>query len=325
MDESKDDFASCFTLSNLIESANKCYKNVKWKNQAQRFMQNCITHCRELQIELFNNTYDVQEAKQFSISERGKTRIIKPVSFRDRVVQRCLCDYYLYDIVEKISILDISACLKDRGTSYASDRIITHLNNTPFNGWILQFDFSNYFKSIDHNLLISFINNLTKDARILNLMNTIINKSKEGLELGSHLNQLLATIYPINLDKSFLKTKGCIGYHRYMDDGIVFYKTKEDALNGLSMLKKYCKDSKLQISDHKTFITKASHPIIFCKLRYKKYNGGVKVSVRKPQTRRLTRHIKSVRKNPKIDIDLVLASAKGYINRGDSDLSRLIE
>lgn len=329
MDKSSvSNFADCFTFSHLMRAANICASGVNWKHQVQQFMEHRLTYCAKLYHELHDGTYKPSKSQQFCVVERGKARHIKSVNFRDRVVQRCLCDHVLVPLIEQTVIEDNSACLKGRGLDYAFDRVRAFLSKCPIDGWVLQFDFSNYFATIDQGKLLGILRKLVDDDQTYRVIETIIRDDKQGLELGSHVSQICAVLYPDELDRAMLYTDGLVGYHRYMDDGLDAYDTKEHASAALDVLKLYVEAMGLKLNAKKTHVNRATHPIVFCKRRFRKKAGGVRVTLRKKQTRRTIRHTRAVLRRSEsvyIDIEPALASIEGHLRSGDADLTRLID
>lgn len=332
MDERLDDFASCFSLANLMQAAIDCYKGVTWKRQPQAFMSRRLTNCNNLLDELMAGTYKPMPVEKFTLNERGKIREVKPVNYRDRVVQRCLADHVLVPTIKRAIIEDNSACLAGRGLSYAYERVRSHATACPADGWVLQFDFSNYFASIDKAKLLVLLADLIEDVRTLRLIEVIVSDDEGGLELGSHVSQLCATIYPTMLDEALISAPGVVGYHRYMDDGIVFCESRDDALFARGVLEAAAHALGLSLSAKKTHINKITQPFVFCKMRFRKLeNGQIAMNVRKQQTRRSIKHAKAVKRladaHPELPIDMepVRASLRGYINKGNVNLSRLID
>lgn len=89
---------------------------------------------------------------------------------------------------------------------------------------------------------------------------------------------------------------------------------------------------RLTASPKKTHINKVVHPFVFCKMRYEKQpDGSVRMVVRKKQSRRSVKHAKNVRAlaerfpEKEIDLDPVRAAMEGYLNRGDEDLTWLVD
>lgn len=303
------DFASCFTLPHLLDAADECYRNVRWKRQAQGFMSRRLTNCAQLLDELEGGDWEPAPVKRFTVCERGKDRDVKPVAFRDRVVQRCFCDHVLVPVVTAYVTDDCSAVLPGRGLASgrranplcAYDRVRAHAAACPRGGWVGRFDFSSYFATIPHDRLLSILSRRIPDSRLMAFLATVIaddetDRSGIGLELGSHVSQLCATAYPTLLDRAMASSLG------------------------------------LTINPRKTCSSPASLPFVFCKMRFSRQaDGSVRMNVRKQQSRRACRHAKSVARrsagHPELDIDIapVRASLEGYLQRGDADLSGLVK
>lgn len=148
-----------------------------------------------------------------------------------------------------------------------------------------------------------------------------------GLELGSHVSQLLAMWYPTDLDRMMERQEGIVGYHRYMDDGIAIFDCKAHALDGMELFIREAEARGYAMNPNKTHCNRATHPFVFCKEKYVKRGSKVRVTIRKPQTHRSIRHVKRViRKSEHVFIDLVSlkASTEGYLDRADNKLSRLL-
>lgn len=331
MDERFYDFASCFTLTNLMKAARDCCKGTDWKYQPQSFMARRLTNCAKLLEELEYGTYHPSPVKKFTVRERGKLREVKPVNFRDRVVQRCICDHVLVPLMESVVSPDNSACLKGRGLTYAFERVRQHAADCPYDGLLVQFDFSGYFASIDQDTLIRQLAGLIEDPRMFRVLEVTIRDDEQGLELGSHVSQLCATLYLNDIDWLIASMRGVTGYHRYMDDGVIFCASRDAAELALGVLEGESQRLSLKLNKKKTHIEPVRQPFIFCKMRFHRLEDGtVRMNVRKQQSRRAVKHAKSVKelagRKPELDIDLmpVEAALSGYLNRGDADLDRLL-
>lgn len=323
-DEPNDTFAECFTLAHLMESARICAKGTRWKRQVQAFMADRLVNCSKLHRELHSKTYEPTPTMGFRIMERGKTRDIRPVNFRDRVVQRCLCDYMLVPAVLRNMSPDSSACIEGKGLSYAFDNVRRILDAAPWDGWAVQYDFKGYFASIPQDRLMMAIAYIVHDERIRHLVWRIIGEG-DGLELGSHVSQLLATYYPDPMDRAVSALPGCVGMHRYMDDGLAVFDTKPHAKAAKLEIARLAEEMGLSVHPDKTKLVPVRRPIVFCKTRFRKRDGCATANVRKPQTRRSIRHLKAALRLGIENEEGVIASVLGYVNHGDADLTRLIE
>lgn len=312
-----------------MDAARECYRNVTWKRQPQGYMTRMLTECRALQRDLMDGTYRPQEPRRFTIMERGKQREILPVDFRDRVAQRCLCDNYLYERVEDYISADSSACIVGRGLSYAHQRVKEHAERCPLGGWVLQYDFHDYFASIDRRLLNALVAKLVPDERMRWIV-SVMTGEVGGLELGSHVSQILAGAYPTPIDRAIESLPGTVGYHRYMDDGVAFLADRDSAVEARGVFEQMALRMRLVCNPGKTHINRVTAPFVFCKMRYSKQaDGSVRMNVQKKQTRKSVGHAKRVKalaeREPEKGIDLmpVEAALEGYLARGDADLSWL--
>lgn len=327
VDKPNDLLAACFTLGHLLDAAERCSKRVSWKHQVQRFMNDRLCQCAQLRKEVLSGEWEPREVKPFTLMERGKMRRVSPVNMRDRVVDRCLCDNVLSPFIRKTAIADSSACLKGRGPLYARERVKMHLERAPAGAWVFQYDFHDYFHTIDRERLLGLAGEHI-DGCFISLIRKSIGSDGQGLELGSHVCQLLAMWYPTDLDRLMLSTSGLIGYHRYMDDGLAVYDSQANAFAGMTLFVHEAKARGYEMNPKKTHCNRVSHPIVFCKEKYVKRGSNVRITIRKPQTHRNVRHVRRViRVAEDNDIDLVpvKAACEGYLDRADNKMSRLIE
>lgn len=324
------DFSSCFTPYNLIKAANKCFVGVIWKGQVMRFYVNRVEECMTLLYELFHKTYELSLTYQFKINERGKIRNIKSINIRDRVVQRCLCDHILVPLTLGVIIDDNAACLKDRGLSYALGRVRTIVSEAPDDAYVLRFDFKSYFNSLRHDYMFSLLKKFIKDPQTLDLFALILDSNKggesgKGLELGSHVSQICGIFYPDLIDKELIKFPGVIGYHRYMDDGLVICSSKEDAKKIRDFVISYASIFGLTVHQDKTYYSPIKNPITFCQRVITKDGNNVHMSIKRKSIKRSRRHLLKVMKLGGTSEELipVFASILGYWNGADDDLTDL--
>lgn len=263
--------------------------------------------------------------------ERGKPRTIRPVEFRDRVVQRCLCDLALAPAIEGYVSPDCSACLKGRGLGYAYERVRAYAEACPYEGWVFQADFRDYFHTIGERPLAALVAGLLPDPRFQALAMLTVTTGAGGLELGSHVSQLLACAYATPFDRAVASVPGVVGAHRYMDDTIALCAGRESAILVRERAFVASEGLGLSLNRGKTHVNRIGCPFVFCKMRFtKEPDGSVRKNVRKQQSRRSVRHARSVARlagrRPDLGIGLepVRAAIAGYLARGDADLSCLV-
>lgn len=238
----------------------------------------------------------LRDIKEETIRERGKERIITPIRIDERVVQKVLCDYCLTPVIEKKLIYDNGASMRGKGVLFARTRLLKHLRSaiaeygTDF--YVLAFDFKSYFDSIPHktcryvlgkyfeseivDITMQIIKqyHLAKIKKIkdkqerLSMLAKLDNDELRGICLGSQVSQTMALLVPNDLDHYIKDICGVKGYVRYMDDGVVFGKTKEGLTELLGGMKIVCSKLGLQFSEKKTRIAHVNEGFTFLKVRY---------------------------------------------------------
>lgn len=319
-------FDEVFSYKNLYRSYRKCLKGVRWKGTVQRYEMTSLTNLYLTYEELRKGTLETGKFYKFDIIERGKLRHIKSVGIKERVVQRCLCDYCLVPRLSKEFVYDNYACLKDKGYHFAIKRVRYFLikyyrKHHTNDGYILQYDLHHYFDTIPHDELIKKVSLLVDDEDLLNLYIQLVTdfEGDRGIGLGSQISQISALFYPNEIDHHFKGIKELDDYGRYMDDGLTISPSKELLRKCLNDLKRLCDKLGIQLNENKTQISKLSHGFTFLKARFFLTPTG-KVIV-KPNKKGITKNRRKIKKLAKTDmprkelksiIDTILGGLKFY-------------
>ncbi len=319
-------YEEVFTFEHLYNSFQLCKKNVTWKPSIQIFQQNLTIELVKLLDELHSSRgFHTDGFIEFQICERGKMRNIKSVSIRERVVQRCFCDYYLIPLLTHNLIYDNGASLKNKGVTFTLDRLKKHLHNyyhkyNTNEGYILLYDFSNYFNSIDHEALYSKFDPLMLDEKCRKLFHHLVDAFGDvGLGLGSQVSQVSAVAFPNKLDHYLQQYETSESSARYMDDGYVIFHSKQDAENCLIGFMKILDEYKITINKKKVKIVSLKNYFIFLKKRFRLTETGaviVKLSRNNvaKHKRRINKLINMTHEN-KLDIKDVELAHKTWIGQ----------
>jgi len=272
-----DSFDLIADIDNLCASFQRSKKGVSWKESVQRYEANMLRNILKTYRLLLAGKNIQHGFVEFDLRERGKVRHIKSIHISERIVQKCLCDQVLVPILSNGLIYDNGASMKGKGVHFALRRFIMHLskfyrhNVNSNKGYYLSIDFSKYFDSIDHEILMKMFEKDIKDKRVLALTRNFISVFGEGksLGLGSQVSQISAVYFPNRLDH-FIKEKLQIKYYgRYMDDLYLIHESKDYLKYCLDEIQKICEQLKITINMKKTRIDKLEHGINFLKGKYK--------------------------------------------------------
>jgi hypothetical protein len=268
-------YEEIFTFENLWEAFWKCREEVSWKPSIQIFQQNLSFEIVSLIQELQSPTgFQSDGFIEFNICERGKMRHIRSVNIRERVVQRCFCDNYIVPLLSHNLIYDNGASLKNKGLVFSIKRLEKQLKDfyKTYNtneGYILLYDFSNFFGNIDHTLLYERIDPLLLDERCKKLFHHLVDAFGEvGLGLGSQVSQVSAIAFPNDLDHLFKDQLHCKWYGRYMDDGYVIFRTKDELNHYVQNLFECCEKLKITLNPKKIRVCKINRSFKFLKKRF---------------------------------------------------------
>lgn len=324
--ESLPTYEQIFTFENLFNAFWLCRKGVAWKPSIQNFQQNLSTEIVKLMDQLYSSEgFKSKGFIEFNICERGKMRHIRSVDIKERVVQRCFCDNYLVPLLTHNLIYDNGASLENKGITFAINRLKLHLK-TYYNkyytneGYILLYDFSDYFNSISHEKLYEITDPLMLDEKCRKLFHHLVDMFGDvGLGLGSQVSQVSAVAFPNQLDHFFLHQSDIFSYERYMDDGNMIFKTKEEALINKQNLFQLAKQLHININDKKIKIIKLGRSFVYLKKRFfLNDKGQVIIRLKKEK---IYKHLRKTKKlltlvsKQKIVTDNVFQSHKSWLGQ----------
>lgn len=227
-------------------------KGKRWKGATNKFEINSLEWVAYLQHLLRTKRYTMGKYNVFTIHE-PKERVIKSIPFKDKVVQKSLCDNVLEPIFEKSLIYDNYACRRGKGVhaglKRTEDFFRRFYRKHGTNGWILKCDIEKYFDSIDHEVLKRIIRKHIQDENVLWLLDMIIDSTDNpGLPIGNQTSQWFAILYLNDFDH-FIKEKLRIKYYiRYMDDFVLIHPDKEYLRYCKKEIGRYLSNLKLELN-----------------------------------------------------------------------------
>lgn len=159
-----------FGAQALFDAAKTCKNGVWWKQSVIEHIKTNLAHAIMLHDEIMNGDYRKREPVHFILNERGKERLISAVRFRDRDVQRSLCDNNLVPIVSNTLIYDNGASLSGKGTSFTRNRLRNDMLKA----------FNQYVRNVNNdymNVCMNEMNNNNNDSDSVNHENNAAGES----------------------------------------------------------------------------------------------------------------------------------------------------
>lgn len=225
------DSSNLIALENLFQAWSEFRKGKRKRKDVQVFERNLEDNLFCLHQALQDKTYRHGKYQSFYVHD-PKQRHIHKASVQDRIVHHLLYKY-LYSLFDKTFIFDSYSCRLNKGTHKAIDRLekFTRIVSKNYTKpcWALKLDIKKFFASIDHIILIRFLERRVKEQDILWLLTEVINSfcDGKGIPLGNLTSQVFANIYMNKLDQ-FIKHKLGIRYYlRYADDFLILSGDKQ--------------------------------------------------------------------------------------------------
>lgn len=248
-----EEFQKLIDFQNLFTSYKTSLKGKGKKKSSAKFSIMALENLCLIKKQLIEHTYKVSPYNEFIVHE-PKKRIIKSGSFRDKVLQHCLCDYVLLPKMKHIFIEDNYAGQIGKGTLFGlnklSEHFKTYYENYGAEGYILKCDITKFFYNINHEKLKEIIAYYFKDKNIQWVCELFIDSTiGNGLPLGNHSSQVFALMYLNGLDYLVKYKLKCQFYGRYMDDFYLISNDKNYLKNCLFEIEKHLSNLKLTLNN----------------------------------------------------------------------------
>lgn len=132
------------------------------------FERDLTAQIKVLRDMLMKGRYQPSPPSYFSIPKsNGKQRVLAILSVRDRIAQRAA-----QQVLEPLWEPDFLPCSFGYRPGISLNQAITHVQSlrAQQNGWVVDGDIAACFDTLDHDLLLGFLNHKIKDARAIALL-----------------------------------------------------------------------------------------------------------------------------------------------------------
>ena len=284
-----------YDFDNIHHAYLKARRNKRYRQDILAFGALLEENLINIQNHLIWKSYVCGEYRQFTVYE-PKERLIMALPFMDRVIQHALCNV-IEPIYENGFYYHSYACRKSKGSHKASQQLSEWLHGLNLyhgeNVYCLKADVSQYFQSIDHEILKGIAHRKIKCPDTLWLIDRIIDHNGQnfkgvGIPVGNLTSQLFANMYLNELDKHLKESLGVRYYMRYMDDFVILSPCKEYLKSVLTFIEIFLRDRlKLRLNPN-TSIFKVKNGVDF--VGYRHWHTHKKM--RKANLKRIRKKIK---------------------------------
>ncbi len=309
----RNEFDKYLTYDNLMKAHILSRKGKNYKKEVILFNLKQEEYIKWLYQQLKNGTYNHSGYRVFYIQE-PKPRKVEASKYIDRIVHRWIVDSFLDKYFISQFIENSYACIKNRGMHKAAidvQNTMKHCSRIWDEYYIIKMDIRKYFQNIDKDILMSILKRKVKEEKLVKLLENIVfsNSGKKGIPIGNYTSQIFANIYLNELDQYVKHKLKCKYYFRYMDDAIIFVKTKPEAKKILETIQIFLEEELELELNEKTQIFKSKQGVNFCGYKINQY----RIKIRDRGKKAIKRKIKNLTKEIK-DGNLTTQEASKYIS-----------
>lgn len=234
--------------SNIEEAARKALKGKPLTRDRRKLLNNWDGCIEEIRQSLIDQTYHFGKLYSFVVHEPKEREIHCPHFYPDRVLHHCLINV-IAPLVESKFIANTFGSINGRGVALAASKIKEVVKQHP-DGYFVQVDVSQFYRSINHAVLKQQIRRVIKCPQTLEMCDRIIDVNPEGLAIGVYPSQYFANLYLSGIDHWVKEVARVKHYFRYMDDMLFIVPDKAAAHQLLSSFEPQIANLKLALKNN---------------------------------------------------------------------------
>ena len=255
----------------------------------EEFKESVDEHLDRLHEELKTDTYAPQPVRQHLIpkaGQPGKFRSLGIPTIYDRVCQQALLNR-LEPIFELVFDEANFGYRKGRSAKDALGKVWKEVKEG--NEWIVDADLKDFFGSVDHEKLMTLMNQRISDGRVLRLIEKMLTAgcsvhgkllpTPQGTPQGGVVSPLLSNVLLTPFDREMRRK----GYRltRYADDWLVTCKSKTEAQAALRAAARILTQLGVALHPEKTRIVHVRHGFEFLGFKIKRGSRPLKLPAQK--------------------------------------------
>jgi hypothetical protein len=232
-------------------------------------------------------------------------RVIYAPAYPDRIAEAWICEQYIKPYVSPKVIRTNMASQKDKGMLQAMRELRMDLawcfRKYGYDFYFVQFDMQGYYDNLSHAVIGHQFSGMDPEGYLLtshtlgswesdpevSYAKQADPDGKYGVPKGNLPSQWFGVMYLNELDHLIAKRKGCMGYIRYMDDGIALFRTRQECREVMEMTADYLKENHMGIVLHprKSGYAPINRGFNFCGWHYEIKPSG-KILIRLKQSKK---------------------------------------
>lgn len=227
-------------LDNLRLADTKARKGKARQRGVKIFDQDREGNLVRLHDLLADGGFTTSRYTTFIIHEPKERLIYRLPYYPDRIVHHAIMNI-IEPIWTRIFTFNTYSCIKGRGIAACAaqvQRIIKGYEGRPL--FCLKIDIRKYYPSIDNEVLKNIVRRKIKDARLLRLIDRIID-SERGLPIGNYLSQYLSNLY-LAYFMHYCNETLKIHCTEYADDIVYFSDSKDELHRVFDAIQRYLDD-----------------------------------------------------------------------------------
>ena len=261
---------------NLLLAFHKAFKGHRLSGEALRFQSRLEENIAALSGQLATGKVEVGHYEYFHI-EDPKLRLICAAAFRERVMHHAIMNV-CHPWFERNLIDTTYATRPGKGLYKALERAQHAMRSCC---WVAKCDFRKYFDSIPHDRLNASLARLFKDRTLLRIFSSIIASYRQaegkGIPIGNLTSQYFANLYLSPMDHWVKEVLGVPEYIRYMDDFLVFARTRQELDTHVARISEYA-DSRLRLTLKPVVVSRVDEGVDF--LGYRLFPHKIRLTQR---------------------------------------------
>lgn len=310
-------FEKVISIDNLRLADERARKGKLHSYGVQLHDKNREAHILALHEQLKNGIFKTSPYHVFKIYEPKERLIYRLPYFPDRILHHAIMNV-LEPIWVSVFTKDTYSCIKNRGI-HACTKSVRRALREDKNGtrYCLKIDVRKFYPSIKHSVLKSIIRRKIKDARLLALLDEIIDSTDnprlsvsnyvsgidskvvavdgKGVPIGNYLSQYFANLVLAYFDHWLKEEKRVKYYWRYADDIVILSDSKDFLHNLLYEIRAYFANLELTVKKNYQVFPVESRGIDF--LGYVFYHTHTRL--RKSIKQKLCRRVAHLNKRKK--------------------------